>query len=75
MGNNRKHPALAVNKNGEMLLAWTEGTAWRRGGSVAWQLYDRSGRPRGAPGKAGGLPVWGLPAAFARSDGSFVVLY
>ena len=32
----RKHPRLAVNKQGMTLLMWTEGTAWMRGGSLAW---------------------------------------
>src|SRR6185436_8072066 len=35
-----KHPAVAGNGQGQTLLAWTEGTAWAKGGAVAWQLYD-----------------------------------
>ncbi|MGH9434604.1 MAG: hypothetical protein ACRD06_01240 [Terriglobia bacterium] len=71
----RKHPAVAANANGETLLAWTEGTAWERGGSVAWQLFDNAGRPLHLAGRADGLPVWGLVAAFARPDGGFMVFY
>lgn len=74
-GNNRKHPTLAVNSSGQVLMAWTEDTSWNRGGSIAWQIYDGSGNPVGSLGKAQGLPVWGAPAALARPDGSFVVIY
>ena len=74
-GRNRKHPVLAVNDKDQILLAWTEETAWNRGGSVAWQIYDAKGRPVDGLGKAAGLKVWSLPTAFARKDGSFVLMY
>lgn len=57
------------------LLASTEGTGWAKGGSVAWQLYDNEGRTIGENGRAAGVPVWSLPAAHAKPDGSFVVIY
>jgi hypothetical protein len=75
-GNNRKHPSLAVNKDGAVLLAWDEGTAWKRGGSVHWQVYDRGMKPvAGAAGMERGLAVWSLPSAVAVGDGSFLILY
>jgi hypothetical protein len=72
----RKHPALAVNSAGQTLVVWTEGTGWNKGGAVAWQEYDADGRiiPN-ARGRGEGLPAWGAPAAFARKDGKFVVMY
>jgi hypothetical protein len=74
-GENRKYPALAMNAHGETLLAWTEGTAWKKGGSLAWQVYDQDLKPQASAGKADGVPVWSFPAAFARPDGSFVIVY
>ncbi len=74
-GENRKYPALATNARGETLFAWTEGTAWKKGGSLAWQVYDPNLNPEGTNGKAADVPVWSFPAAFAKPDGSFVVLY
>jgi hypothetical protein len=71
----RKHPALAVNASGAMLFAWTEGMGWNRGGTAVWQIYDRSGKPTDVRGRAPGVPVWSLVAAFVRPDGSFVVVY
>lgn len=71
----RKHPALAVNAAGDVMLAWTEGTAWNKGGSAAWQAFDSAGTPLGAPGHADGVPVWSLVAAYSRPDGGFTVVY
>jgi hypothetical protein len=72
---NRKYPVAIANGRGETLFAWTEGTAWKRGGSVEWQLYDPDGRPEPARGSANGVPVWSLVAAFAKPDGSFAIVY
>lgn len=69
----RKHPSIAVNASGERLIAWTEGTAWNRGGTAAWRLTDRSGAQLGSSDDAGPVPVWGLVSAVALRDGSFVV--
>lgn len=75
-GNNRKHPVIAANAAGRIILAWTEETAWQRGGSVAYQVFDPQGRPiAGQAGKVRGLPAWGLAATFVRKDGTFVVVY
>ena len=74
-GGNRKYPVVAVNSQGQVLLAWTEGMAWKRGGRLAWQLYTAAGAPLGPPGAATGVPAWSLVAAFAHPDGSFTVMY
>jgi hypothetical protein len=74
-GPNRKHPRLAASASGAMLFLWTEGTAWARGGSLAWQVFDPAGHPAGPTGTAPGLPVWSFGAAAGRPDGGFVVFY
>jgi hypothetical protein len=74
-GRSEKHPALAVNASGDVLVAWTQDTAWNKGGTTAWQLYDAAGNEKGPAGSAPALPVWGSPAAFARADGRFVVVF
>jgi hypothetical protein len=71
----RAHPVIAQDKNGNTLLAWTEGMGWQRGGSLAWQLYDRAGHALGPAGSAPGVPVWSLISVWARPGGGFVVMY
>ena len=74
-GNKRKHPAVAANLNGQVLLVWTEGTGWSKGGSLAWQLFDSAGKPASAEGRAPGVPVWGLSSVFADHQGNFTIVY
>jgi hypothetical protein len=71
----RKYPAVAGNAKGETILVWTEGMGWNRGGSLAWQVYDQTGKPTSEKGSADGVPTWSLVAVFARTDGGFTVLY
>ncbi len=72
---NRKHPALAANADGKVLMAWTEGTGWRKGGSLAWQLFDSAGKPLAVKGSQPGIPASDLPAVFTDRDGNFTVVY
>lgn len=71
----RKHSAVAGNGKGEILLAWTEGTGWNRGGALAWQVFDGNGKPLGATGHAPGVSVWGLPGVVSMRDGGFTIFY
>jgi hypothetical protein len=70
-----KHPVVVGNREGEVLLVWTEGTGWGKGGAVAWQVYDPAGNPTSERGRREGVPVWSLATAFAEQDGSFVIIY
>jgi hypothetical protein len=70
-----KHPVVVGNSRGEVLLAWAEDTGWNKGGSVAWQLYDREDKPLSAKGRGEGLPTWSLPTAFVESSGDFSIVY
>ncbi len=74
-GLNRKYPALAVSRDGFALLGWTEGMGWKKGGTSSWQVLDKAAKPVGEIGRADGVPVWGLVAAFAAPDGSFRIIY
>lgn len=70
-----KHPVAVGNAKGEVLLAWTEGPSWGKGGAVAWQLYDSSNNPLPENGKGEGVPAWSLATMIAKPDGDFVVIY
>jgi len=73
-GPNHKHPRIAIAPNGETLMAWTEGTGWARGGSLAWQLYDAAGKSTGKKSTIPGLPAWSFGAVVAK-PGGFLILY
>ena len=74
-GKGRKHPALAVNRRGETIVVWTEGTGWQRGGALAWQVYDADGQPAADKGFIPhAIPVWGLATVVARTDGGFLII-
>ena len=71
----RKHPRLAVNGAGQILLVWTEGTSWARGGSLAWRVFGPDSRALAARGERADLPAWSFGAAVAQADGTFTVFY
>ena len=73
-GKGGKHPALAFNGKGEMILVWAEGTGWNRGGALAWQVYDKAGKATAERGRRdGGIPVWGLPTVVGTEDGFLIM--
>lgn len=74
-GDNQKYPALAMNREGLVLVSWTEGMGWKRGGSVHWQIFDPATRQFGHAGYGDGVPPWSDVAAFGKRNGNFVVLY
>ncbi|MGH9583399.1 MAG: sialidase family protein [Bryobacteraceae bacterium] len=71
----QKYPALAENKAGDLLVAWTEGMGWKRGGSLSWRVFNRSGKTAGDPSEVKGVPAWSFIAAYPRRDGKFAILY
>jgi len=73
-GKGRKHPALSVNAQGETLLVWTEGTGWQKGGALAWQVFDKAGKPTAEKGRVErAIPVWGLPTVVATEAGFTII--
>lgn len=75
-GGDRKHPAIAINPAGQVLLVWTEGTGWNQGGALAWQLYEATGQPAAEAGRqAGVIPAWSHAAVAALPDGGFTIIY
>jgi hypothetical protein len=74
-GRSRRHPSLASAPDGRVLLSWSEGTAWERGGAAVWQLFAADGRALPSTGRADGVPVWGLTAAAYTPGLGFVVIY
>jgi hypothetical protein len=42
---------------------------------VAWQVFAADGTPTAQHGRADGVPMWSLVAAFVRPDGRFAIVY
>lgn len=73
---NRKHPAVAGNARGDVILVWAEDTGWQKGGALVYQVFDRAGHPSGIAGRIkAGVPVWGLAAVVAQPDGAFAIIH
>jgi hypothetical protein len=60
---------------GETLLVWAEGTAWGKGGTVAYQIFDKNDQPTIVEGRQEGLKPWSFAAAFADPDGNFTIVF
>ena len=74
-GKGRKHPRVVVSRSGDILLVWTEGTGWQKGGSLAYQVFDLKGNPLSKQGRVDGIPAWSFATATARTDNGFLVIY
>jgi len=71
-----KHPAIAADGEGHLLVVWTEETGWNKGGTIAWEVFDSTGTVLpGATGRAADLPTWDSPAAIWCSNKTLLVLY
>jgi hypothetical protein len=73
--NNRKHPAIAINREGAFVVTWAEGTGFNRGGSIAWETFDADGNATGQIMRTRNLPASSMPAAWAMPDNSFKIIY
>ena len=71
---NAKHPVMAVNERGEILVAWAGGAGWAKGGVLKWQLFDQLGKPKGDERTGADLPTWSFPAV-VYVGGDFVLLH
>lgn len=71
----QKHPRIALSPAGQVLLIWTEGTRWQKGGNLAWQLYDPAGVPIGDRQQHSGIPAWSFAAVIPRPNSEFAIIY
>ena len=78
-GKKSRSPLVVANSKGQVLFAWAEGTGvphFLQGGDLAWQIYDKDGKP---VSKKQVLPArvakWSTAAAYAKPNGDFVMFY
>ncbi len=72
-------PLVTQNANGDILFAWAEakdGRGFVQGATLAWQVFDKHGHPlTEKQTRARAVARWSMPAAYARPDGTFVLLH
>lgn len=70
----KKHPFIVENNSGNLLVVWTEGTGWNKGGNLCWQLISSGGMPKSRVEKVrGGVKVWSTVSAFSDGDNFYIV--
>lgn len=71
-----KYPAVAGNAKGEVMLAWTEGGGWNKGGVLKWMVVDDAGKvaeKAEIPGKE--IAAWSFAATVTKPDGTFLLIF
>jgi len=71
----RKHPRLAVNRDGDVLMAWADGAAWAKGGELRYAIFSSAGKTVVGNTAVAARPVWSFAAPLATPGGGFLVLY
>jgi len=69
---NQKHPSLACAADGTTLVAWIEGMAWGKEGTLAYRMLATDVERAGIGPK---VPAWSLVQAVALADGRFLVYH
>ena len=69
-----KHPVTASDEDGNVLIAWVEGSGWQKSGLLAWRLFDPKGFALTDVQVVGECPAWSFPAVYPH-QGGFNVLY
>ncbi len=71
-----KHPSVSMNQRGDTILAWAEGSGWKKGGNLKWQIYSSHGAVL-ASSRNDELPIpeWSFVSTALRADGRFILVY
>ena len=75
-GRKANHPVVVpLEGSGSLVVAWTEGTAWQRGGDLAWRTVGADASQDSPVQRLPGVPVWGSVAAWREADGHVTIVY
>lgn len=70
-----KHPSIASNAAGDVLVAWIEVAGWGEAGTLAWRLCDAKGAElESGRGEKDGVHPWSLVQGVALPGGDFLIL-
>lgn len=70
-----KHPSMAMDPQGRLLLTWAVGAGWAKGGNLSWKLLDSSGKNISVINdtERREIPVWSFPTAVYFNQQLFVL--
>lgn len=73
---NGKHPSMASDPNGNILLTWAEGAGWAKGGKLRWAILNKNASEIASDKGENALeiPVWSFPSAI-YFEGRFQIIY
>jgi hypothetical protein len=74
-GVTRKHPRLAADADGDLLLVWTEASSMVKVGTLAWQKFGRSHLAHDAGSVPAGTPALSFGAPVPRRGGGFTIFH
>ncbi|MBI1352895.1 MAG: hypothetical protein GC160_01015 [Acidobacteria bacterium] len=69
----RKHPRLAFDPAGNLLMVWTEVPGWSKPGAMSWEVFGADGQALTASPQSSPLPVWSFAAPFWSGSGFAVI--
>ncbi|MFT5470368.1 MAG: hypothetical protein ACI8UO_005496 [Verrucomicrobiales bacterium] len=70
-----KHPSIAFDDDGNILLVWTVGRGWGSAGTAVWRVFKPNGDPTDQSGEQPGTPPWSKAAAVFHPVDGFLVFY
>lgn len=70
-----KHPSIAFDNDGNILLVWTVGRGWGSAGTAVWRVFQPNGDPTDQVGEQTGVPPWSKAAAVFHPENGFLVFY
>lgn len=71
-----KHPSMATDPKGNILLTWSEGAGWAQGGTLRWVILDKTGTviAENQSDDQAEIPVWSFPSALFF-QGQFRIMF
>lgn len=66
-----KYPSIAVNEQGQIVVAWVEEMRWNTAGKAKWERVDSTLPGERDRGEASYVAPWSLVCVVARRDGGF----
>lgn len=75
LGAHSKYPAIAINRDGFMLVSWIEKSGWNKQGVVSWELLDAAGKKIESQSESLKPNLWAFSSAVPNANGDFELYF